>query len=306
MKFHALWSFMALGLAACTGPQGPAGPAGPAGERGEQGPQGEQGGQGEQGPQDEQGDPGTTDTSAMSDSTVLVLLYQDMDGPNWAKNDNWLSDAPIGEWYGVTTKRSGRGVLGLDLSSNDLRGMIPPELGDLSDLESLDLSDNRLRGSIPSDLGDLSNLELLDLSNNQLEGVIPAELGSSLTYLQWLDLDGNSLLNGCLPEGSPVPYCTSPGNARFKWDGETIVVSWDPVERATHYNIYWDDFFSSSCSLNQVGKPEWCEELAEEVSMTTYVHSDPDSRNNYYWITACNGDGCSTVDSENPARFQSN
>ena len=241
----------------------------------------------------------------MSDSTVLVLLYQGMDGPNWAKNDNWLSDAPISEWYGVTTNRSGGGVLGLDLSGNDLRGTIPPELGDLADLESLDLSDNRLRGSIPSELGHLSNLELLNLSNNQLEGVIPAELGS-LTYLQWLGLGGNSRLNGCLPEGSPVPYCTSPGNARFKWDGETNVVSWDPVERASHYNVYWDDFFSSSCYLEQSGKPQWCEELAVQVSETTYVHGDPDSRSNYYWITACNGDGCSRVDSENPARSTSN
>ena len=241
----------------------------------------------------------------MPDRTVLVQLYQDMDGPNWANNDNWLSDAPAGEWYGVTTNRSGRGVLGLNLSGNDLRGTIPPELGDLSDLESLDLSDNRLRGSIPSELGHLSNLEVLNLSNNQLEGVIPAELGT-LRYLQWMGLDGNSRLNGCLPEGAPVPYCTRPGNAQFKWFGETIVVRWDPVERAAHYNIYWDDFFASSCSLNRVGKPEWCEELAVEVSTTTYVHSDPDSRSNYYWITACNGDGCSTIDAENPARLQSN
>ena len=241
----------------------------------------------------------------MSDSAVLVLLHQEMDGPNWAKSDNWLSDAPISEWNGVTTKRSGRGVLGLDLSANDLRGTIPPELGDLSDLESLNLSENKLRGSIPPELGDLSNLELLNLANNQLEGVIPAELGS-LTYLQGLGLDGNSLLNGCLPEGSPVPYCTSPGNARSKWDGETIVVSWDPVERASHYSIYWDDFFSSSCDLEQSGKPQWCQELAVQVSDTTYVHSEPDSRSNYYWITACNGDGCSRVDSENPARSPSN
>ncbi|MCY3737063.1 MAG: hypothetical protein OXG13_11710 [Gemmatimonadaceae bacterium] len=241
----------------------------------------------------------------MSDSTVLVLLYQDLDGPNWANHDNWLSDAPAGEWYGVTVNRSGRGVRGLSLSGNDLRGTIPPELGNLSDLESLDLSDNRLRGSIPSELGRLSNLESLDLSNNQLEGVIPAELGR-LRYLQRLGLDGNSRLNGCLSEGAAVPYCTSPANTRFRWDGETVVVSWDPVERATHYNIYWDDIHSSSCSLDRVGEPRWCEELAVEVSSTTYVHSAPDSRSNYYWITACHGDGCSTVDSENPARLQSN
>ena len=292
MKILALFALLALGLAACSGSRDPQGPTEPQGSLGEGGEQGGQAGQGDQ---------GTTGSSVMSDSTVLVLLHQEMDGPNWAQNDNWLSDAPVSEWYGVTTKRSGRGVLGLDLSANDLRGTIPPGLGDLSDLESLNLSDNKLRGSIPPELGGLSNLELLDLSNNQLEGVIPAEL-AGLTYLKRLGLDGNSLLNGCLPVGAPVPYCTSPGNARFAWEGETVVVSWDPVERADHYNVYWDDFFSSSCYLEQSGKPQWCAELAVQVADTTYVHSGPDSRSNYYWITACNGDGCSKVDSENPAR----
>ncbi len=297
MKFLVLLPLLALGLATCTGPEGPQGPMGPQGPVGPQGPPGEGSGQSEGGDQGR----GTAGASTMSDSTVLVLLYQEMDGLNWANNDNWLTDAPISEWYGVTTNRSGLGVLGLALPGNDLRGMLPPELADLSGLESLDLSENRLRGSIPSELGDLSNLELLNLSYNQLAGVIPAEL-ASLTYLQSLGLNGNSLLNGCLPEGSPVPYCTSPGNARFKWDGETIVVTWDPVERASHYNIYWDGFFSSSCELEQSGQPQWCTELAMQVSETTYVHGEPDSRSNYYWVTACNGDGCSRVESENPAK----
>ena len=39
---------------------------------------------------------------------VLVAFYNATDGPNWTNDTNWLSDRPIGEWYGVTTDASGR------------------------------------------------------------------------------------------------------------------------------------------------------------------------------------------------------
>ena len=42
-------------------------------------------------------------TSAATDRDALVALYNATAGPNWDDNDNWSSDAPIGEWYGVTT-----------------------------------------------------------------------------------------------------------------------------------------------------------------------------------------------------------
>ena len=53
------------------------------------------------------------------------------DGPNWLRDDKWLSDAPVGEWHGVTTDSDGR-VTVLDLRQNNLSGEIPPELGSLS------------------------------------------------------------------------------------------------------------------------------------------------------------------------------
>ena len=87
----------------------------------------------------------------------------------------------------------------LDLSGNQLRGAIPPELGDLSPLGlvSLDLSANQLNGTIPAELGDLSSLNVLHLNDNQLTGEIPAELGDlgSLTDLSL----GNNGLSGAIP-----------------------------------------------------------------------------------------------------------
>ena len=37
--------------------------------------------------------------SAETDREALVALYN-ANGENWYESDNWLSDAPLGEWYG--------------------------------------------------------------------------------------------------------------------------------------------------------------------------------------------------------------
>ena len=152
------------------------------------------------------------------DRAALVALYNATDGPNWTNNHNWLSEAPIGEWYGVTTDDDGRvtqirlwennliGSIPADLGnltslqrlglwSNDLSGEIPSELGNLSSLERMSLDDNQLSGGIPSELGSLSNLERIFLHGNQLSGEIPSELGN-LSSPERMSLDDNQLSGG--------------------------------------------------------------------------------------------------------------
>ena len=130
-------------------------------------------------------------TSAETDREALVALFNATGGPNWNSSDNWLSDAPLGEWYGVETDGNGR-VAGLDLDDNGLSGEIPPELGSLGNLEELWLIANELSGEIPPELGSLGNLEELWLIANELSGEIPPELGS-LGNLEVLALSGNEL-----------------------------------------------------------------------------------------------------------------
>ena len=142
-----------------------------------------------------------------TDRAALVALYEATDGPNWIDNTNWLTDAPLGEWYGVKTDASGR-VVELDLGGrwdretraearHGLTGPIPPELGNLSNLQTLTLHWNGLSGPVPPELGQLDNLRWLSLSQNRLQGRIPAELGS-VGELQYLFLGGN-LLTGPIP-----------------------------------------------------------------------------------------------------------
>eukprot|EP00752_Nemacystus_decipiens_P013026 g11524.t1 len=80
----------------------------------------------------------------------------------------------------------------LYITSCDLTGSIPPQLGDLSILKTVVLARNELSGSIPPEFGKLSNLTVLDLSENSLSGAIPVEL-AKLGSLTMLDLSTNAL-----------------------------------------------------------------------------------------------------------------
>ena len=134
--------------------------------------------------------------SIAGDRAALVALYNATNGPEWTNRTNWLSDRPLGEWYGVTTDAGGR-VTGVDLASNQLSGTIPAELGNLTNLQTLHLVGNELSGGIPTWLGSLTNLQWLDLGHNALGGAIPVEL-SNLTNLQTLHLY-NMQLSGTIP-----------------------------------------------------------------------------------------------------------
>ena len=166
-----------------------------------------------------------------ADRAALVALYEATDGPNWKNSENWLTDAPLGEWYGVDADANGRvirlylgrkqdgqqwvrhGLSGsippelgtleqmteLVLAVNDLSGPVPPELGNVEGLKNLDLAHNELTGPIPPELGGLANLEILNLIDNELTGDVPPELGG-LTRLWALELGVNFLTGSIPPE----------------------------------------------------------------------------------------------------------
>ncbi len=133
---------------------------------------------------------GTMEECQLEDREILQIVYQATKGFDWTVSDNWLTDAPLERWHGVKTNIDGR-VVSLDLRENGLDGEIPPELGELTELDTLILYDNLLRGLIPPELGQLENLVDLNLNSNQLTSV-PPELGQ-LKNLWWLVLSGNQL-----------------------------------------------------------------------------------------------------------------
>ncbi len=159
------------------------------------------------------------------DREALVAFYEGTGGDfYWRIDTNWLTDRPLGAWYGVTTDDDGRvielslpgnNVWGpiprefvhlqklkrLNLNDNRVDGALPAEIGDLRDLEELNLGDNTFLGSgtsIPAALGKLDKLQLLDLSDTGFKDVIPLELGN-LRSLTRLDFSDMTWLDGSIP-----------------------------------------------------------------------------------------------------------
>ena len=79
-----------------------------------------------------------------------------------------------------------------------LTGSIPIEIGNLTNLRSLTFLWNGITGQIPTEVGNLINLENLTIHSNQLTGFIPPEIGN-LTNLRYLKLTDNYNLTGSIP-----------------------------------------------------------------------------------------------------------
>ena len=134
----------------------------------------------------------------LEERAALTAFYHSTGGPNWRRQDNWLTDAPLGSWHGVTTNEQGR-VTDLFIRDNGLRGPLPSELTSLTDLRRLDLVSNEITGQIPGELAQLDSLRVIWLTNNHLTGPIPTEL-ASLPYLERLEAGANRLSGPIPPE----------------------------------------------------------------------------------------------------------
>lgn len=144
------------------------------------------------------------------DRAALTALYEAAGGKNWSRQDKWLTNAPLDDWYGVQVSRFSGRVTGLRLPRKNLKGKIPPELGNLTDLEVLWLTGNRLEGNIPSELGNLKELRYLWLDHNRLTGPIPRELGN-LT-VRFLELQNNRLTGRIPAELGDIGYVNGVGH----------------------------------------------------------------------------------------------
>jgi Leucine-rich repeat (LRR) protein len=135
---------------------------------------------------------------AQNDCLALQALYNNArDNGDWTDETNWNITQHPCLWYGVTCE-NGR-VDRLELSDNNLKGIIPPEIGNLDAMTVLDLSFNDIKKEIPTRIEDLDALETLNLSNNRLSKQIPSELGR-LSNLMDLNLSHNRLKRNIPPD----------------------------------------------------------------------------------------------------------
>ena len=131
---------------------------------------------------------------------------------------NWSGSTAIAAWDGVTLSGSPLRVTSLVLSDSQLTGTIPPELGNLNNLERLNLTRNQLTGDIPPELSLLTNLQLLALGGNQLTGPIPTWL-VNITNLEELYLWGNQFTGAIPPELGNLPGLVKLGLSRNQLTG---------------------------------------------------------------------------------------
>ncbi len=142
-----------------------------------------------------------------SDSLALVALYDSTNGAAWTHDINWLQPGqPVSTWYGITVTNDS--VTSIDLESNNLSGVFPPQIGNISKLQYLNLNSNALAGPVPEEIGNLSKLKFLYLHDNQLTGPIPAEIGN-LSNLTILELYRNQLTDPIPPEIGNLSNATS-------------------------------------------------------------------------------------------------
>ena len=77
------------------------------------------------------------------------------------------------------------------MQGNLLTGEVPPEIGNLTNIEKLYLNDNQLEGGIEFII-DFVFLRYLNIQNNQFSGEIPEEI-NNLTNLLFFKLYNNQL-----------------------------------------------------------------------------------------------------------------
>ena len=110
---------------------------------------------------------------------VLIDFYEAMGGPNWKRNDNWLTDAPLSKWYGLNGNKEiydeyhgQNSYESYDRYEDHYYARRESLLGPLwrrpaagDDVRKLDLEFNNLKGKTPPELGYIAGLEL-SLDNN--------------------------------------------------------------------------------------------------------------------------------------------
>ena len=142
----------------------------------------------------------TAQTPCHPDFDALMALYNSTNGVDWNTNDGWVdgaagTDCNVCDWFGVRCNDDGR-VQSLFLTSNNMIGPIPPELGDLTYLESLDLGGSGLTGSIPPEVGELTRMKRWAVCCSNLSGQLP-------DISTWVELEYFSVVLNKL--SGPVP-----------------------------------------------------------------------------------------------------
>lgn len=134
---------------------------------------------------------------------ALVKFFNANNGNNWRDYNkrNWCSDEPLEYWTGVGMTPDGKHVNHLWINDANLRGQIPKEIADLTELEVLHLmndGDYTQTYPMPKEIGQLKKLKDLTTWMYPISGKLPESL-FALEGLEQLSLSHTPLDKWTIP-----------------------------------------------------------------------------------------------------------
>ncbi|KAK9733971.1 hypothetical protein RND81_04G104800 [Saponaria officinalis] len=132
-----------------------------------------------------------TITTTADDSVIMSDLFRSLN----PSPPGWSGPNPC-KWQGVSCDNSNR-VTSINLAGKFISGTLPPNLRQLSALQTLSLQRNRLTGKIPS-LSSMPELRVVFLDDNVFSGIQFPFL-DNLPSLQFFSVDDNPLENWSIP-----------------------------------------------------------------------------------------------------------
>ena len=161
---------------------------------------------------------------------ALIDLYNATGGANWINNTNWLSDAPVSEWYGIAVEDEH--VVGVRLNSNNLVGTLPESINELDRVTYFYAGSNMLSGVL-LDMSALTSLADLYLSYNNYSFVDLVPNYESLSEISRLQLSpqkstgADELIEGIM--GETYTFKAS------EVDGEQVDYQWYILKKGFSY-----------------------------------------------------------------------
>ena len=136
---------------------------------------------------------------------ALIAFYNANDGDSWRRNDNWLSDKPLEAWYGIRMTEDGKHVSSISFIYDNVKGCIPKEIADLTELETLSIYNQEFVSGtslpLPEEIGKLKKLKTLNLQMCSISGTLPASLCDLMNLESLRIVNAKDIQQSTIPQG---------------------------------------------------------------------------------------------------------
>ncbi len=129
---------------------------------------------------------------------ALMKIYYAMNGPKWADNKGWGTDAPLEEWAHIGYNKN-QGLYKIHfMYDKNVKGKIPEIIGELTTLEEFSIWDAPdLTGPLPDSFKNLVNLKRFELISTSVTSI--PDIFGDMKKLESVQINANDKLSCPLP-----------------------------------------------------------------------------------------------------------